>query len=132
SRSALRAAYEGRARTFAALDRHADALPDWDRVVELSSGADQLWARLDRAVALGRVGEHTRAVPEADALAPQAKTTGEALYRLAVAYALSAEAVRHDTRIPSTDQSRLADEYAEKALGMLQKAVTAGYFKDPA
>jgi eukaryotic-like serine/threonine-protein kinase len=130
SRSALRAAYEGRAQTFAALDRHADALPDWDRVVELSGGADQLWARLDRAVALARVGEHTQAVPEADALAPQAKTTGEALYRLAVTYSLSADAARRDARVPSTDQTRLADEYAEKALGVLQKAVAAGYFKD--
>jgi serine/threonine-protein kinase len=132
ARSALRAAYEGRARTFAALDRHPDAVPDWDRAVELSSGADQLWARLERAVALGRVGEHVRAGVEADALAPQAKTTGEALYRLAVAYSLSADAVRRDARVPSTDQPRLADEYAEKSLGMLRKAVEVKYFGDPA
>ena len=42
--------------------------------------------------------------------------------------------MRRDTQIsvPSGDQKQQTDGYAEKALGMLKKAVEAGYFKLPA
>jgi eukaryotic-like serine/threonine-protein kinase len=129
--AALRNAHWRRAESLAGLGRHSEALPDWDRAVDLADGPDKLWGRLHRAVAIARVGDYARAAVEAEALAPLASTTGEALYELACAFALSADAAAHDPKLPTADQRRLAEEYAGKALELLQKSAATGYFKQP-
>jgi eukaryotic-like serine/threonine-protein kinase len=132
ARFALGNAFVARAQTFSDMRRDADALPDWERAMALTTGPDQLWVRVGQAVTVARLGDHARAVTETDSLAPLAKTTGEVLYRLACAYSLCAEAVSHDARVPSVDQKRLADDYAAKALDMLRKAAAVKYFNVPA
>jgi serine/threonine-protein kinase len=130
--AALRNAHWRRAETLAELGRHSEVLPDWERAVELADGPDKLWGRLHRAVAIARVGDYARATAEAEALAPLASTTGEALYELACAFALSADAAARDTKLPTADQRRLVEENAAKALELLQKSAATGYFKQPA
>ncbi|HEX3151671.1 MAG TPA: protein kinase [Gemmataceae bacterium] len=132
ARFALGNAFMARAQTFSDMRRDTDALPDWERAMGLTTGVDQLWVRVGQALTVARIGDHARAVTESDSLAPLAKTTGEVLYRLACAYSLCAEAVSRDTRVPSIDQKRLADEYAEKAVDMLRKATAVKYFEAPA
>ncbi len=134
ARAALRDAYRRRAETFAAMNRQSDALPDRERVVELSSGADQLWARMELAMAKGRVGDHVGAATDADSLAAKAKTTkdGEVFFKLGCAYALAAGASGHDAAVPSGERKRLVDTNADKALAQLRKAAAVGYFRIPA
>ncbi len=125
----LRMADEKRAETFAELSRHADALGDWEHAVAQSQGGDLVWARLNRALALGRVNEYVRAETEADALAPGAKTAVEARYRLGCADALAATGAEKNSALASDDRAKLIESYAVKALGQLQKAADRGHFK---
>jgi len=128
----LRMAYQKRAETFAEMNRPVEAVNDWERAVELAiQKGDLLWARLSRAVALGRIDEHVRAATEADAVAPEAKTTVEALFRLGCAYALAAGGAVKDQRLTSEERGKLIESYAAKAIDQLQKAADRGYFKLP-
>jgi serine/threonine-protein kinase len=119
----LTSAHWGRAETLGRLGRYREAVPDWDRAIELEAGVMRPWLRLQRALALARVGEHARATAEARELAAAAGHAAHALsalYTAARVYALSAVAVK---------EGRLAEDYATQAMALLSKAHAAGYFK---
>src|SRR5207247_1908917 len=83
-RFALRMAHRGRAQALDNLGRHADALKDWDRAVELTDDTQlQALFRFQRARSLARAGEHARAVAEANALAAAKDIPGGNLYKFA-------------------------------------------------
>ena len=68
----------------------------------------------------------------ADRLAAGSKIGGEALYQLACVYALAVEAATKDTGLEAAKAKQLADRYADKAMELLGRARTAGYFQTPA
>jgi serine/threonine protein kinase len=121
-----------RAQICEGLGRFADAVKDWDRVVELDDLPDPWIRRAVRALALAAAGEHARATAEADALAADPKVSPDGLSVLAGAYSRSSRAAQTDARLPAAECTRLAERYASRAIALLQKIQRQGYFKDAA
>ena len=121
ARRFLRNAHHGRADVLTRLGRYAEALPDWEKAVELTEGPARAGLRLQRALVLARLKEHARAAAEADELARARDAGASTLYGLACVFALSAPA--------AGDDRAQAEAYAARAVELLRRAADAG-FKD--
>jgi tetratricopeptide (TPR) repeat protein len=128
ARESLRNAYWGRAYALIPLGRHAEALPDWDRVLELESGDYRNGFRIQRALTLARLHDHARATAEADELAQPKDVRADNLYYLACVYAVSSVAAGKDAGLPQADRNRLAERHAARAVEMLERAKAFGHF----
>jgi serine/threonine-protein kinase len=105
----LQNAHWGRALALTQLNRHAEAVRDWDRTIELDEGPTRNDLRLQRAVCLAQAGEHVRAVAEANALTEGKGVTGPTLYDAACVCALAAASVK--------DNAKLTEQYAGPGRG---------------
>jgi serine/threonine-protein kinase len=130
ARNELRTCHIERAGALGRWGRHAEALPDWDRALELEDADSRERGRLQlsRAATLARLGKHARATAEAQAVVE--KESGRH-YAAASVHALAAAAVRQDTARPQTERERLAEEYAARAIALLAQAKAAGDFRGP-
>jgi hypothetical protein len=95
------------------LERHAEALKEWDRALDSDTWPDRSEYRLQRALMLARLGEHGKAVEEANFLAQGKNLPGATLFALARVYARAAGA---------------DPDHGARALDLLNQAETAGYF----
>jgi tetratricopeptide (TPR) repeat protein len=123
----LVAAHGGRAEALGQLGRHAEAIPDWDRAIELSDGKARGPYRLKRAAALARAGNHAQATHEVDDLALGQRLVDTDYYALAAVSSLAAGVVIKDAQLPEAERSRLLDQYATRAMDLLRQAVAKGY-----
>jgi tetratricopeptide (TPR) repeat protein len=126
-RQILGAGYNGRAKALEKLGRHAEALKDWDTAVEVSTvPGDAAVFRSGRAAYLARTGNRERAAAEA------AKAVADATAQAA------GKDVKRDTLLNNyracaiacgavQDNTKLADEYAAKALNLLRRVTAMGY-----
>jgi serine/threonine protein kinase len=121
-RLALHQAHARRAAVLQSLKRYAEALKDWERAIELSEGPNRMDARLQRAITRAHAGDHARAVAEADDLTRNPKTPGATLYNAACVYGVAMAAVQ--------ENAPLKEEYVGKALALLRRARTDGFFRD--
>ncbi|HVK08668.1 MAG TPA: serine/threonine-protein kinase [Gemmataceae bacterium] len=112
----LRNAHSNRAYALGALKRYKDAVPDWDRAVELTPEGEREEYRLGRADALVRAGDPDRATADAAAVAEHPGAAAPAVYNAACIFALAAAA----------DKAR-ADRYADRAVELLRQAIAKGY-----
>jgi hypothetical protein len=119
-RQRLRYTHRARAEVLDELKRPAEALPDWDRAVELSPPALRPLTQLGRAGSRARAGKAAEAVADVEALTKGPKTSGNMLYQAACVYSLAAAAVKED---------RQRETYAGQAVALLRRARGAGYFK---
>src|SRR5262245_229290 len=94
------------------LDRFAEAIPDWDRAIELDEGPSRPTLRLQRALCLVRT-EPAKAVAEAEELARGEKTPAELLYDAACVCCLAS------ARVPDAAER---EKYAARAVALLQQA----------
>jgi tetratricopeptide (TPR) repeat protein len=117
-------AHWNRALVLTRLNRHVEAVRDWDRAIELDEGSMRNLLRLGRAGCLAQTGEHVRAVAEANALTEGKDVPGPTLYDAACVYALAAASVK--------DDAKLSEQYAGRAVGLLRQAQKTGYFKQSA
>jgi tetratricopeptide (TPR) repeat protein len=106
----LRNSYGGRGTSCQVLKKYAEAVKDWDRAIELSPPAEQPMIR----------GCIVEAVAEVAGLTKSPMWSGGEWYDFARVYAVAS------TKIAGKKQ-----EYADRAMELLQKAVKAGY-KDAA
>jgi serine/threonine protein kinase len=121
---ALLAAYYLRVETLTRLGRYQDVLRDLDRYLELDeAGKNDLW-RFLHAYALAQTGQHAPAMDEVNTLAGRQAPSAEDLCKLARVCSLCSAAARRD--------ARLAEGYAARAMGLLEKAKAAGLFKSAA
>jgi tetratricopeptide (TPR) repeat protein len=125
-------AHGARAQNYEALGRWADAVKDWDRIVELEEPPNRWWQRLFRATALARAGAYARAAAEAEELAAEPKMQPDGHYQLACIYAVAAGPAGSDATLPASERTTLAERYAARAVAVLQELQARGYFKDPA
>ena len=125
-------AHGARAQVYQSLNRWADAVKDWDRVIELEMRPEAWLHRVLRSLALARAGMHVRAAAEARILAADPKVSPEGRYDLACVWALAAGHLRADGRHDTTPSNALAEEYAGQAIVLLRRLRDQGYFKDPA
>jgi tetratricopeptide (TPR) repeat protein len=125
----LRNAHWGRAQVLAQLGRPAESAKDWQQAAELDDGRMRPYFRLQQSFALARAGEHRKAVGaveevlESSTQGANAPRSGALLFDAACIYALSASAV--------TDDAKLREHYAVRAIALLHQARQGGFFKDP-
>jgi len=131
-REALRNAHWAQAAALAQQGSHDEALPHWDRALEFDAGVAAPQLRLERARSLAHAGDHARATAEARELRDAAAGDGEALYRLAVVWALATGAVGDDASLKPGERENRAAEYSGAAIELLRAAAAAGYFADDA
>jgi serine/threonine protein kinase len=121
--SALRMAHAQRAEALSALQRHAEALKDYDRIVELAPESERPFRRSLRAVGRMRAGQVAAALEEAEEVAKNGDSM--AMYNLGCVYALAGEPTNSNRISPE-----LQAKYAERAIALLRQAVAKGYRND--
>jgi hypothetical protein len=104
------------------LKRHAEALSDWERAIELDDGSLRRELRLMRTTTLSRLDDHARTAEAADELAKDPSLDSGRVRLLASVYALSAR---------TAGPSDAADKYAGRTVELLRRAQAAGHFRDP-
>jgi serine/threonine protein kinase len=119
TRSVLADAYLQRARVLQGLERHREAVPDWDQAIELDTGRLSLRLRLSRAGSLACLGEHVRATAEADAVIQGDQVPPTIIYGAGQTYCLAAAAVPND--------SPLKERYAARAAALIRQAAAKGF-----
>ncbi len=102
------------------LEKHSEAVKDWNRAIEISPSREQTFFRTRRADSRIRAGQAAEAVAEVVELTKSGKWTAGQWYDFACIYALASG--------KSGDKKQ---EYADRAMELLHKAVKAGY-KDAA
>jgi hypothetical protein len=125
-------AHGARAQCHEVLGRWADAVKDWDRVVELDSKPDPWFNRVMRVKALTRAGEHARVAAEAQALGANKEVNPIGMLDLVRSVVRSSEAVRSDKRLTPAEREATARRYADQAIGLLRLLEDRGYFTQPA
>ena len=113
------------------LGKHAEAIQDCDRALELDNGRDRDTIRLTRAEILARAGDYARALKEANDLAQAKSLSGSALYSLAGVYSLSSLALQRAATSSQPDAKQSAEQTASRAVALLAKARDIGFFQDP-
>jgi tetratricopeptide (TPR) repeat protein len=116
----LRVAQSYRAAALIALQRHAEALKDYDKMVELAPEPDRPFARSIRAVGRVRAGQVAAAIEEAEELAKNADSL--LLYNVACVYAVASVPSKANPISPEQQA-----KYAQRAIGLLRQAVAKGY-----
>jgi tetratricopeptide (TPR) repeat protein len=116
----LRNSHLGRAIARGRLQKHAEAVSDWDRTIELSPGPEGPPFRAARATARLEAGQVADAVAEVAELTKGSKWSADDWYNFACVYAVAGGKV--------VDRKQ---EYAGRAMELLRQAVKAGY-KDAA
>lgn len=110
-----------RAQTLEALQRHVDAIHDWEQLAELVSPEQRAGIRTRVALARVRAGNVIEGVHEATELADRASVAAETLYNCACVLAVAA----------GKTERVVADEYAAQAIRLLSRAKAAGLFNEP-
>jgi serine/threonine protein kinase len=121
--------YVLRAEVLASLGRHAEALVQWERVLERDKAAKY---RLGRAVSLAGFGDYLRAISEADALAAQYPREPAIQYAAACVFAAALRRVKVDAQLSPTERAERAQRYADRAVHLLELAHAAGFLATPA
>ena len=117
-RQFLRSAHSSRAKAHDELKMYAEAMRDWDRAVQLAGPKEQLMLRSQRAFSYFWAGRVADAIIEIGDLTKLSIWNGSQWYHFSYIYAVA-----------STKVADKKQEYADRAMEMLQKAVRAG-FKD--
>jgi serine/threonine protein kinase len=112
----LRNSHQGRALANDLLLRHAEAVMDWDQVVELSAPAEKPDFRAIRAVSQVRAGMVAEAVAAVAELAQHPNWPAGQWCNFARIYSIG-----------STEFPNKQLEHADRAMELLRKAVEAGY-----
>jgi serine/threonine protein kinase/tetratricopeptide (TPR) repeat protein len=111
-----RNAHLGRADALVKLDRHAEALADWDQTVDLSDPKQRPEMQAYRALSRLRAGKAEDAVAEVAELTKLNIWNGAGLYNFACIYAVAS----------AKDKAR-QEEHAQRAVALLRQAVKAGF-----
>jgi tetratricopeptide (TPR) repeat protein len=128
-RVTLQALHGSRAYLLGSQKRYADALPDWDWVVELEpDGPLRDFRRSERASVLAETGDHVAAMAEVNELEERKGIEARTLFNAACAAAASADKIGNDSRLPADDRARLAERYAAKAVHLLTRVRAARFF----
>jgi len=112
----LRNSHVNRARAYDRLKKHAEAVKDWERTVELTPSLEQPTYRAGLATARMQAGQTAEAVAEVAELTKASNYSPDQWYDFACVYAVASSR--------SADQKQA---YADRAMELLREAVKAGY-----
>ena len=116
ARQFLRNSHSNRAIAYDRLRKFTEAIKDWDRAVELSPMAEQPELRAARATSRLQSGQVAEAVAEVAELTKNASGDAGQWYNFACFYAIACD--------KTADKKQ---EYADRAMKLLRKAVTTGW-----
>jgi serine/threonine-protein kinase len=126
ARLALRNVYWGRANALTQLDRHAEAVGDWEQAVALNDEtAHDGGLRLQRFLSLARAGQYPPATAAVEDLLRPGTADSNLLYNAACVYAVAAAQAAKDA--PAHTSSLRAEQHARRAVVLLRQAVQQGY-----
>jgi hypothetical protein len=132
ARGYLRNAVAPRARLLTDLNRPADALPDWDRALELAPESSRPRLRARRARTRAVLGDHGRATREAEEVSAKPPDWTFGHYDLACVFSLSVRAAQKDGTLDQPSREKASSRYAARALELLTEARQAGDFRTAA
>jgi serine/threonine protein kinase/WD40 repeat protein/tetratricopeptide (TPR) repeat protein len=112
----LRHSHHVRAHAYDLLRRHAEGLQDFNRAIELSAPTEQLSIRACRAGSQAKAGLVAEAVAEVAELTQFPNVTAGGWYDFACVYSIA-----------SAKDADKRQEYADRAIELLRKAIEAGY-----
>jgi tetratricopeptide (TPR) repeat protein len=125
ARRTLRDAHWGRARALDLLRRHAEAVQDWERALELDDGQNRSVLHLGRTISQAHLsGDHRPCLAEAEGLARD--TDGRTLEGLARLCALASVAVA-EGKPKTVPASEFEEQYAARAVALLRQAAGKGH-----
>jgi serine/threonine-protein kinase len=132
-RRLLGMAYHARAQALTDQRRAAEALAEWERSMEFTDPASDVFLSLKTSRALVRayLGDFGRAVDEVSAVPKTGSEAGLILYNEACIFALAAAAAAKDLARDPPGRAALAEKYAANAINSLAKSRRAGFFDDP-
>jgi serine/threonine protein kinase/tetratricopeptide (TPR) repeat protein len=116
AREFLRSSHENRAMACEQLRKFAEAVKDWDKVLELCAPQEQPRCRVRRALARLHAGQGAEALADVAEMAKNPAWPAAAWYDFACVYAVASGKI--------TAQQTT---YADRAMEFLQKAVKTGY-----
>jgi tetratricopeptide (TPR) repeat protein len=111
-----------RAETLCGLERYQQALPDWDRAIELDDGRYNVTLRVKRASNLLNLNDHARVAADARAIAESLEASAKDLFFAACFLGRAAQLAR--------DDQTLVDQYGARAVAALRQAAAKGYPND--
>jgi serine/threonine protein kinase/tetratricopeptide (TPR) repeat protein len=120
ARPYLRNSHWGRAVTLQGLKRFADAVPDWDRALELDDGRLRNEFKVQRAWCLAHV-DPSAAVTAVEQLVKDGDLPAQWVYGAAGVTAAASQRAKDRTE---------GDKHAARAVELLHRARDGGYFKD--
>ena len=111
-----------------------EAVPHHQAALEASpqNAAYRLGFRNNRAnltLTLLRIGDYDRGAETAEQLAQMAVDPANDLYKASYFMAACSERAEHDPKRPPAERNKLAQEYENRAMALLRRAVASG-FKD--
>jgi tetratricopeptide (TPR) repeat protein len=116
ARQFLRNSYAERAKAYGILRKYAEAVTDLDKAIELSTNNEQAKLRAERSILRLTAGQVAEAMAEVAELSKKPNWNAGQWYNFACVYAVAS--------------AKFADkkqEYAGRAMELLQRAVKAGY-----
>lgn len=116
ARQFLGNSHANRASAYDQMKKYAEAAKDWDKAIELSPGPEQPNHRVGRANSRLQAGQVAGAVAEVEELTKASKCSADEWYNFACFYAVASGKV--------ADKKQ---EYADRAMELLQKAVATGW-----
>jgi serine/threonine-protein kinase len=128
ARSVLRNNHWGRADALMGLNRTAEALPAFDKAVELTDENHRPEVRLCRAVALARSGDHAGAVAVVDAETGVVSPQRLVWFECARVFAQAAVAVRGEMTLGAERRRAIAEGLESRAVALLRRAAASNYF----
>jgi serine/threonine-protein kinase len=138
ARPALRGAYWGRAEGRRQRGEFRQAVADWHRALKLADASSRspldaglAATRLQWARQLATAGRVEQAVDQASRVETGGNLSGSTLVDLARICALSLEAVLKDQSLSPAQRDQRAEVYASRVVGLLERALKVGYFKEP-
>jgi tetratricopeptide (TPR) repeat protein len=112
----LRNSHWNRAKAYDRLRKFSEAIQDWDKAIALSPVEEQSGHRAARATSRLQAGQVAEAVAEVAELAKSTNWNSGQWYDFACVYAVA-----------SGNSADKKQEYADRAMDLLQKAVKAGW-----
>src|SRR5262249_53555106 len=128
ARRYLTLAHLGRADGLTWLGKHAEALKTLDEALRLKPDGFQTRLREERFLALARLGRHDEALSAFRELRDEPDAGAQA-HALARATSIQAIQSRDDRKLTKEQRERASAVGADAAMGLLRKALAAGYFK---
>lgn len=129
-RSTMTSAHGGRAMALIGLQRYADAADAWRQVLAVCRPEEREEYQLYVAITETNAGHYRQALAAVAALKAPERFPPLRQYNLAAIFAAASGAVFKDESLSTAERARQAEQYAERALGYLAQARSAGYFND--